>query len=143
MGMENFFSSFPTTKIKKFVKFCGLKVDTDSLDVLLRALIDQESVKSHYEAGPGEHPSKVKPEIDKNITVVDLYNHYFREDLSKWCTENSLIGSGSKKELVERIRRSFDGKLEKRDKPKKKISEENETQEKAINKKDGKKRNSK
>jgi len=117
MGLENFFSSFPTTKIKEFVKYCGLKVDTESLDFLLQALKDQESVKSHYEASPGEIPSKVKPVIDENITVVDLHNHYFREDLSEFCKVNKLTASGSKKELVERIRRFFDGKLEKRDQP--------------------------
>jgi hypothetical protein len=139
MGLENFFSSFPTTKIKQFVKYCGLKVDTDSLDFLLRALVDQESVKSHYEAAPGEYPSKVKPEIDKNITVVDLYNHYFREDLSSWCAENSLTASGSKKELVERTRRSFDGKLEERDTPKKKKTSDQDDSNK-NKKKDDKKR---
>jgi len=124
MGLENCLSSFPTTKIKELVKHCNLKTDSDSLDTLLRALVDQESIKAHYEPQGDEQPSKTKPDIDKNISVVDLYNHYFREDLAHFCDEKNLISHGSKKELVERIRRFWEGKSEERDKkkpPKKKI----------------------
>jgi len=112
MGLENFLSSFPTTKIKEFVKHCELKVDSDSLDTLLRALVEQESVKQYYPGNTDEPISKTQPDIDTNITVVQLYNHYFREDLAKWCDEHGLTSHGSKKELVERIRRKFDDKLD-------------------------------
>jgi len=146
IGLENFFSSFPTTKIKEFVKYCGLKVDTESLDFLLRALVEQENVKSHYEPPPGEVASKVKPDIDASITVVDLYTHYYRDDLSEFCKEKKLTASGSKKELVERIRRFFDGKEEARDRPKKineeKTKNENKTEEDTNKNKGRKKTNS-
>jgi len=112
MGLENFISSFPTTKIKEFVKHCKLKVDSDSLDTLLRALVDQESIKYYYPGTTEEPSSKTQPEIDKNITVPQLYNHYFREDLAGWCEKNGLTSHGSKKELVERIRRNFDNTLD-------------------------------
>jgi hypothetical protein len=112
MGLENFLSSFPTTKIKEFVKHCGLKVDSDSLDNLLRALIEQESVKQYFAGTTEESLSKIQPQIDENITVAELFNYYFREDLVKWCDANTLTSHGSKKELVERIRRKFDDKLD-------------------------------
>jgi len=110
MGMEKFFSSFPTTKIKELVKHCGLKVDSDCLDTLLKALIDQESIKAPYEPPEGEQPSKTKPGIDENISVVDLFHYFFREDLVEFCKKQGLTNNGSKKELVERIRRFFDKK---------------------------------
>jgi hypothetical protein len=113
MGLENFLSSFPTTKIKEFVKHCGLKVDSDSLDNLLRALIEQESVKQYFPGTKEETLSKTQPQISETITAAELFNYYFREDLVKWCDENNLTSHGSKKELVERIRRKFDGKLDK------------------------------
>jgi len=120
MGLENCLSSFPTTKLKEFVKICGLKTDSESLDTLLRALVEQESIKAYYEPQGDELPSKIKPDlkVDKNISVVDLYTHFFREDLSEFCEKNGLISHGSKKELVERIRRFWDGKLEPKDKKK-------------------------
>jgi len=128
IGMEYCFSSFPTTKLKEFVKLCKLKIDSDSLDTILRALVDQESIKAHYEPAPGEVPSKSQPEIDKNISIVDLWTHYYKEDLANWCTSEKLTSHGSKKEIIERIRRFFDGNLDKRDKrkdrKKKKTSEE-------------------
>jgi len=140
IGMENCFSSFPNTKLKEFLKFCKLKVDSDNSHyTIIRALIEQESIIAPYEPASGEHPSKNKPQIDSQITNVDLYTHYFKEDLSDWCTLNKppLISNGSKKELVERIRRSVDGKTEKRDlkKPrrtaaKKQSDEEEEEEEK-------------
>jgi len=112
MGLENFLSSFPTTKIKEFVKHCGLKVDSDSLDNLLRALIEQESVKQYFPGTKEETLSKTRPQIGPTITAAELFNYYFREDLVKWCGENELTSHGSKKELVERIRRKFDDKLD-------------------------------
>jgi len=118
MGLENFLSSFPTTKIKEFVKHCGLKVDSDSLDTLLRALVDQESIKHFYPGTADEPLSKITPPIDENITAVQLFNHYFREDLVKFCEKHKLTSHGSKKELVDRIRRYFDGHLEEKDKKK-------------------------
>jgi len=135
IGMENFFSSFPTTKLKEFVKYCSLKIDSDSLDTILRALVEQESIKAHYEPAPGEVPSKTQPEINKNISVVDLWTHYYKEDLASWCNNEKLTSHGSKKEIIERIRRFFDGNLEDRDKKKerkKKItsSEEDEVEDK-------------
>jgi len=120
MGLENCLSSFPTTKLKEFVKHCKLKTDSESLDTLLRALVEQESIKAYYEPQGDELPSKTKPDLmeDKNISVVDLYTYFFREDLSEFCEKNKLISHGSKKELVERIRRFWDGKLEPKDKKK-------------------------
>jgi len=90
MGMENFLSSFPTSKLKEFVKICKLKVDSDCLDTLLKALMEQENIKAPYVPAAGEpQPSKSKPEIDKNISTADLYHHYYREDLvhffGKYC----------------------------------------------------------
>jgi len=130
IGMEYCFSSFPTTKLKEFVKLCNLKIDSDSLDTILRALVDQESIKAHYEPAPGEVPSKTKPQIDKDISVVDLWTYYYKEDLASWCTWNKLTSHGSKKEMIERVRRYFDGNLDQRDKrkdrKKKKTSEEDD-----------------
>jgi hypothetical protein len=137
IGMEYCFSSFPTSKLKEFLKFCKLKVDSDNSQyTIIRALIEQESIIAPYEPASGEHPSKNKPQIDSQITNVDLYTHYFKEDLSDWCFKKGLISNGSKKELVERIRRSVDEKTEKRDlkKPRrtaaKKQSEEDEEEDK-------------
>jgi len=59
IGMENCFSSFPNTKLKKFLKLCNLKVDSDTSQyTIIRALIEQESIIAPYEPGPDEHPSK-------------------------------------------------------------------------------------
>jgi len=126
IGLENCFSSFSIPKLKEFVKACGLKVDSDSLDSILQCLVEQISIKAPYEP-KGESPSNKQPEIDKNIKVVDLYCHYYREDLSNFCEEKNLNSHGSKKELIDRIRRFFDGKLiESKDirKEKKRKSEE-------------------
>jgi len=124
MGMENFISSFPTTKIKEFVKHCKLKTDSDSLDVLLRALIEQESIKAYYEPSGDEKASKSAPDInkDENISGVDLHTHFYRQDIADWCDAHGLISHGSKKELVERYRRFVDGKLEDRDSKKERSS---------------------
>jgi hypothetical protein len=128
MGMENFLSSFPTSKLKEFVKVCKLKVDSDCLDTLLKALIEQESIKAPYVPAEGEPlPSKIKPEIDKNISTTDLYHHYYREDLVNFLEtvktddDKKLTTHGSKKELVERIRRFFDKKTEDKDEKKERI----------------------
>jgi hypothetical protein len=120
IGMENFFSSFPSTVLKLFLKFCKLKVDSDNSQyTIIRALIEQESIIAAYEPAADEHPSKNKPPIDKNISNVDLYTHYFKEDLAEWLSANGLISNGSKKELVERVRRYLDGKTDvKKDKKK-------------------------
>jgi len=126
MGLENLFSSFGETKLKEFVKCCRLKVDSESLDNLIQALIEQQSIKAPYDVGD-DKPSKEKVEIsDPSISVVDLYHYYFREDLMDFCTNQKpqLVTHGSKKELVERIRRFHADKLEEKDKkkpPKKKI----------------------
>jgi len=109
MGLEKLFSSFPVSKLKEFIKTCGLKIDSESLDTLLTSLIEQESIKAPFKST--ESPSKNQPKIDDNISVVDLHHHYFREDLAEWCKKNELISNGSKKELVDRIRRKFDKKL--------------------------------
>jgi hypothetical protein len=112
MGLENCFSSFPPRKLKEFIKACGLKVDSDTnMDVLLDCLIEQESKIAPFKLVGDESPSKEKPPIDKNISVVDLLAHYYREDLVVYLKENQLISGGSKKELVERIRRFLDGKI--------------------------------
>jgi len=111
IGMENFFSSFPNTTLKLFLKLCNLKVDSDNSQyTIIRALIEQESIIAPYEPAADEHPSKNKPPIDKNISNVDLYTHYFKEDLADYLLNHKppLISNGSKKELVERVRRSFD-----------------------------------
>jgi len=59
-----------------------------------------------------------------------LYHHFFREDLAKFCADKKLISHGSKKELVERIRRYWDDKLE--DKDKRKPPKEKEIKKKEI-----------
>jgi len=115
-GLENCFSSFTSQKLKEFIKACGLKVDTDSMDILLQCLMEQESIKLSFKSD--ETPSETKPPLDKEIRTVDLHYHYFREDLSLWCDQNEMSGSGSKTELIRRIRRFFDGKLEEKDKKK-------------------------
>jgi hypothetical protein len=115
-GLENCFSSFTSQKLKEFIKACGLKVDTDSMDVLLQCLMEQESIKLAFKSD--EPHSEIKPPLDKDIKTVDLHYHFFREDLSQWCDQNELSGSGSKTELIRRIRRFFDGKSEEKDKKK-------------------------
>jgi len=112
-GLENCFSSFTSQKLKEFIKACGLKVDTDSMDILLQCLMEQESIKLAFKSD--ETPSETKPPLDKDIRTVDLHYHYFREDLSQWCDQNEMSGSGSKTELIRRIRRYFEGKLELKD----------------------------
>jgi len=131
MGLESFFSSFPDSKLKEFIKACELKVDSESMDTYLTCLIQQESIKAEYKGDDNVEPSKNKPDIDKDITPVDLYHHYFRDELFSWCLEHKLSTNGSKKELVERIRRFFDGKLLpnkdlKKERPKRKRSSEDD-----------------
>jgi hypothetical protein len=116
MGLENCFSSFPPSKLKEFIRACGLFVDSDSIDNLLECLVEQESKIAPYELAAGESPSKEKPEIDKDISVVDLFVHYYREELAEYLKKNELISSGSKKELVDRIRRFLDDKIEEKSK---------------------------
>lgn len=116
-GLENCFSSFTSQKLKEFIKACGLKVDTDSMDILLQCLMEQESIKLSFKSD--ETPSEAKPPLDKEIRTVDLHYHYFREDLSQWCDQHDMSASGSKTELIRRIRRFFDGNLELKDQKKK------------------------
>jgi hypothetical protein len=132
MGLEKLLSSFPVTKLKEFIKSCGLKIDSESMDTLLTSLIEQESIKATFKST--ETPSKNQPKIDPNISVVDLHYHYFREELQEWCKNNELNSNGSKKELVDRIRRKFDKKPLPRDekkppKPKRKRAEEKSSEE--------------
>jgi len=134
MGLEHFLSGFPITKLKEFIKACNLKVETDSMDTLLQCLMEQESIKAPFKTD--EIPSKHKPIIDKNISVVDLHHHYFRDELAEWCSDKRvgeneklwLNPNGSKREIVSRIRRYFEDKLETKDyhkeKPKEKATEE-------------------
>jgi len=110
IGLENCFSSFPVTKLKEFVKACQLKVDSDSMEILLQALMEQVSIIAPYEV-EGETPSKEKPELDKNIRIVDLWHHYYREDLSNWLEDRTLLSHGNKKELIERVHRALNDKL--------------------------------
>jgi hypothetical protein len=119
-GLENCFSSFPVTKLKEFVKACQLKVDSDSMEILLQALMEQVSIIAPYEV-EGETPSKEKPELDKNIRIVDLWQHYYREDLANWLEDRKspkLISHGNKKELIERVHRALNDKLLESDKKK-------------------------
>jgi len=118
MGLEKFFSSFPVSKLKEFIKTCGLKIDSESLDTLLTSLIEQESIKAPFKNKNNEIPSKNQPKIDSNISMVDLHTHYFREELAEWCKHNELNSNGSKKELVDRIRRKFDDTMLPRDEKK-------------------------
>jgi len=135
MGLEHFLSGFPVTKLKEFIKACNLKVETDSMDTLLQCLMEQESIKAPFKTD--EIPSKHKPIIDKNISVVDLHHHYFRDELAEWCSDKKvgeneklwLNPNGSKREIVSRIRRYFEDKLENpkdfhKEKPKEKATEE-------------------
>jgi hypothetical protein len=110
IGLENCFSSFPVTKLKEFVKACQLKVDSDSMEILLQALMEQVSIIAPYEV-EGETPSKEKPELDKNIRIVDLWHHFYREDLANWLEDRKLISHGNKKELIERVHRALNDKL--------------------------------
>jgi len=104
IGLENCLSSFSVAKLKEFVKACDLKVDSDSLESVLQSLMEQENMIAPYEV-EGEVPSNKRPEIDKNIRIVDLFHHYFRDDLIIWCESHALSIHGNKKELVERVRR--------------------------------------
>jgi len=144
IGLENFFSTMPLKKLKEFVKICDLKVDSETANNCLRALIEQESIKANYKPPAGELPSKTKPEIDKDISVVDLHTHYYRVDLIEFCESNKLVSHGSKKELVERIRRFFDGKLiedkDKKKEPKKKPKTKDDEEEESDDKKKRKKK---
>jgi len=116
-GLFKFFTWFGETKLKEFVKSCELKIDSEVLDTIVECLIEQESIKAPYKSD--DIPSKVKPDLsDANISAVDLHHHYFREDLAAWCTEHKLHTNGSKKELVDRIRRFHEGKTLPRDKKK-------------------------
>jgi len=87
------------------------------LDSLLQALIEQESIIAPYEV-EGETPSSKKPDIEKNIKIVDLWHYYYIEDLTNWLAAKSLNTHGNKKELIERVRRALDDKLEEKDKKK-------------------------
>jgi len=132
IGLEVIFSSCPESKLKAFVKACGLKTDSQTSNILVRALVDQESIKAEYKPRAGEVPSDTQPEIDRDITVVDLHTHYFRDDLVDWLNNNNLSSTGSKKVLIDRIRRFFDGNLTPKDssKPrKKKMKEDDEVSE--------------
>jgi len=114
MGLEHFLSGFSVTKLKEFIKACNLRSEIDTLDALLICLMDQESIKVPYKSD--DIPSLIKPEIDKNISVVDLHHHYFRDELAEWCAQTiKLSTGGTKKELVNRIRRHFDDKSLDRD----------------------------
>jgi len=114
MGLERFFSSFPQSKLKEFITSCNLKIDSESIDTLLASLMEQESIKAPFKSN--EEPSKNKPDIDEDISVIDLHHHYFREDLAKYLKDDAKLNSnGSKKELVDRIRRNFDKNLLDRD----------------------------
>jgi len=123
-GLENCFSSFTSQKLKEFIKACGLKVDTDSMDILLQCLMEQESIKLSFKSD--ETPSEAKPPLDKEIRTVDLHYHYFREDLSQWCDQHELSASGSKTELIRRIRRYLEGKNEWKNQKKKNQNQENQ-----------------
>jgi len=127
-GLENCFSSFTSQKLKEFIKACGLKVDTDSMDILLQCLMEQESIKLSFKSD--ETPSETRPPLDKDIRTVDLHYHYFREDLSQWCDQNDMSGSGSKTELIRRIRRFFEEKLNEI-KEKKKVRKTRKSEKKA------------
>jgi len=109
MGLENIFSSFAQSKLKELIKNCGLKVDSDSMETLLRCLVDQESIKAPFASEIP--PSAQKPDINYFISIVDLHHHYFKEDLAEWCKSMRLNNTGSKKVLVERIRRYWDNML--------------------------------
>jgi len=114
MGLERFFTSFPQSKLKEFIASCNLRIDSESLDTMLASLMEQESIKAPFKSD--EEPSKNKPdEIDEDISVIDLHHHFYREDLAFWLKEKKLNCNGSKKELVDRIRRHFDDKLLERD----------------------------
>jgi len=126
IGLEVIFSSCPESKLKAFVKACGLKTDSQTSNILVRALVDQESIKAEYKPRAGEVPSDTQPEIDRDITVVDLHTHYFRDDLVDWLNNHNLSSTGSKRVLIDRVRRFFDGNLNLKDhsKPRKKKSKE-------------------
>jgi hypothetical protein len=109
-GLENCFSSFPVTKLKEFVRACQLMVDSDSMDVLLQALMEQVSIIAPYEL-EGETPSKEKPKLDKNIRIVDLWHFYYREELAFFLEDRNLLSHGNKKELIERVHRALNDKL--------------------------------
>jgi len=128
IGLEVIFSSCPESKLKAFVKSCGLKTDSQTSNILVRALVDQESIKAEYKPRAGETPSEIQPEIDKDITVVDLHTHYFRDDLVDWLNNHNLSSTGSKKVLIDRIRRFFDGTLSIKDssKPRKRKTKEDD-----------------
>jgi len=132
IGLEVIFSSCPESKLKAFVKACGLKTDSQTSNILVRALVDQESIKAEYKPRAGEVPSDTQPEIDRDITVVDLHTHYFRDDLVDWLNNHNLSSTGSKKVLIDRIRRFFDGNLTPKDSSrprKKKMKEDDEVSE--------------
>jgi len=90
---------------------------SNSIATKIECLIRQESfIKARTPIEkPADVLSKTKPDIDQNITKVDLNSWYSIDDLRNWVREHDLIASGTKKDLIERVLaffgRSPSGKL--------------------------------
>lgn len=80
----------------------------------------KEKIKEKKERGP-------LPEIKKGITYDEIFQAYFLEELKEYCKKEGLKLSGNRKEVIKRILAHLDGESAK---PKRKRSENTESQKK-------------
>uniref|UniRef100_A0A6B2LCU4 SAP domain-containing protein n=1 Tax=Arcella intermedia TaxID=1963864 RepID=A0A6B2LCU4_9EUKA len=106
-GLENFFSSFPAEKLKEISRSCGLKIKSESKNVILEHLIKLESFrpdkKKKKEKPEVEVVSKKKPKIKKGITAIDLQSHFLKSELVAYLREHDLETNGKKSFLIKCI----------------------------------------
>jgi len=111
IGLENLFSSFPPKKLQEIADACGLTVNSSSIEVLIDCILNQEDHEPPKKKKPKtEKPSKKKPAIKKGISKVDLFSHYYRDELFEYCKEHGLKTQGNKKDFVSRILLHVEGK---------------------------------
>jgi hypothetical protein len=118
IGLDNFFSKYPTEKLKEFADLCGLVVNSDSREVFIQSLLNQSNYKPKKQKRK-EQPSKNKPDIKKGVSVIDLVAHYNRDELAEFLKSEGFPTTGKKRDLAVRIVAHFEGKIKKTDKKRK------------------------
>jgi len=111
IGLEYFFSSYSTEKLKEYADLCGLVVTSDSTVVLINSLITLSNYnKPKKTAKSKEKPRKTKPDLKKGVTAVDLVAHFNRDELVDFLKSKSISVAGNKRDLAQQIVAHLEGK---------------------------------
>jgi len=112
-GLEVFLSKFGVETLQNICDDLKILADTSSPSALISAIIHGKLPPKKVVQRVVPKITKTKPVLKKGVTVDNILQHYYKEELDAFCRENHLAVSGRKRELAKRIVQFVNGETEK------------------------------